>query len=510
MTLEFSDSVTAKALKNKDLTCRVASDASFFGFKPSHHMTADSLAGTLVPGSVIFKSMFGRIFRPLAGLILLAILSARMNARTVPAPAPVVAGPVVVLRLHGIIEPVTVEYIRHGLAYARRRHAAAVVLELNTPGGLEHSMRQIIEAIFASPMPVIGYVGPSGARAASAGFFILESCDLAAMAPGTNTGASHPVVLGGPQPKGIEAQKMQNDAAAYMRAIASRRGRNVPLAVSAVVKSASFTDQEALQGHLINLIAANRSNLLRKISGLTLHRLNGAVVRLQPGQVLIWHRSWREKALGLDPGWAFLLLIAGVGCLFLEFTHPGAVVPGVCGVLLITWAVFQLSIFPISWAAAAWIILGLALFAVEAKFPAHGIWAIGGGIALTLGAVFLISTPIPAMRIGWAEAGGLAAGLGIVMVGVLRAVLRSRHAKRLSGVEAMAGKLGVARTDLAPMGIVTVAGENWQALARQPVAAGASVRIRAVHGLQLDVEPLSEKQDSDTFAQATALEPPKE
>ncbi len=452
--------------------------------------------------------MHRRIFRPPAGLILLTILSAGMNARTNP--APVVAGPVVVLRLHGIIEPVTVEYFRHGLAYARRHHAAAIVLELNTPGGLEHSMRQIIEGIFASPMPVIGFVGPSGARAASAGFYILESCDLAAMAPGTNTGASHPVVLGGPQPKGIEAQKIQNDAAAYMRAIASRRGRNVQLAVSAVIKSASFTDQEALQGHLINLIAANRTDLLNKIRGLTLDRLNGAAVRVRPGRVLIWHRSWREKALGLDPGWAFLLLIAGAGCLFIEFTHPGVVVPGVCGILLITWAVFQLSIFPISWAAAAWMILGLAMFAVEAKFPAHGIWAIGGIIALTLGAVFLISTPIPAMRIGWAEAGGLAAGLGLVMVGVLRAVLRARHAKRLSGVEAMAGMLGIARTDLTPQGTVTVAGENWQALARHPVAAGARVRICAVRGLQLDVEPLSGTMNAETFSQTAAHEPPKE
>lgn len=453
--------------------------------------------------------MHGRILRPLAGLILLFILSAGIKAQSIP-PPPVVAGPVVVLHFKGIIEPATVEYLRHGLAFARRRHAAAVILELNTPGGLEHSMRQIIEAIFASPMPVIGYVGPSGARAASAGFFILESCDLAAMAPGTNTGASHPVVLGGPQPKGIEAQKMQNDAAAYMRAIASRRSRNVPLAVSAVVKSASFTDQEALQGHLINLIAANRTALLNQIRGLTLVRLSGATVRLRPGQVLIWHRSWREKALGLDPGWAFLLLIAGAGCIFLEFTHPGVVVPGVCGLLLITWAVFQLSIFPISWAAAAWMILGLALFAVEAKFPAHGIWAVGGIIALSLGAVFLISTPISAMRIGWTEAGGLAAGLGMVMVLVLRAVLRSRHAKRLSGIEAMAGKLGIARTDLAPLGTVTVAGENWQAQSRYPVAAGAGVRICAVHGLQLEVEPIMEKQASNTSIQTFAPAPPKE
>ncbi len=426
-----------------------------------------------------------------AALVLVFLfLALGAGGRPADAPAAAARPKVVLLRLHGMVLPVTAEYIRHGIRYAQQSGAGAVVIELSTPGGLDSAMREIIEAILQSPAPVIGYVSPSGARSASAGFFILESCDLAVMAPGTNTGASHPVVLGGPQPQGIEAQKIQNDAAAYMRSLATHRGRNAAAAVDAVVHSASFTDEEALQQHLIDFIAPDLPGLLRQAQGRRVARINGQVVTLNTAGAVIlpYGMSLRERMLDMDPGLAFLILAAGAICLYIEFTHPGVIVPGVIGVLLLALGLMGMAVFPIRWAAAALILLGLALIVIEAKFPAHGLWAVGGITAITLGAVFLIDTPLPAMRIGWGEAGGLAAALGLLMTITLRLVIRARRAKLMSGAEGLVGAIGTARQALAPEGEVLLGGEHWRARAAHPVPAGARIRVNAVHGLLLEVE----------------------
>ena len=438
------------------------------------------------------------------------VLATTTTKQTATTPAPaghISASPprVVRLKLEGVVLPVTAEYIRRGLAYAAQRRAQAVVIELATPGGLESAMRGIIEAILKSAVPVVGYVAPSGARAASAGFFILESCDVAAMSPGTNTGASHPVVMGGPQPKGIEAQKIQNDAAAYMRALATRRGRNAAAAQDAVVHSASYSDQEALRLHLIDLIAPNLPALLRQLAGRRITRIGGDTAQLDTAgaQVLPYGMSLRERMLNMDPDMAFLLLVAGAICIYIEFTHPGVIVPGVLGVLLMALGLIGMAVFPIRWAAAGLMLLGLALIVIEVKFPAHGLWATGGIAALTLGAVFLIDAPLAAMRIGWGEAAGLAAAAGLLLLGTLRLVLRARHAKVRSGVAALVGALATAQQPLTPEGEVLLAGEHWRAHADRPLPAGARVRVTAVHGLRLEVEAAPETRENQPQARST-------
>ena len=417
----------------------------------------------------------------------LALLIAGCPAASAAAPQPLV----VLVPLEGIVQPVAAEHISRGLRFAAQRGAAAVVLELSTPGGLDSSMRQIIAAILASPVPVIGFVGPSGARAASAGFYILESCDVAAMAPGTNTGAAHPVLLAG-QPDRVMAEKLQNDAAAFMRSIAQQRHRNLALAQNAVLQSQSFTEEEALQGDLIDLAAGSVDDLLRSLNGRSVTRPDGRVVRLElaGAQVSDFPLSLRERLLNLDPSMAFLLLAVGVFCLLLEFTHPGAVLPGVVGLLAVVIALFVLSVFPINGAAAGLLLLGVGMMAAEAKFPAHGILAAGGVVGMTLGAVLLIDSPIPEVRIGWIAALGVALPLAGITLVLLRLVLRARGAKVMSGPEGLVGLQGAVQTPLTPEGWVFIQGALWRARCAVAIPAGRRVRVRALQGLVLEVEPV--------------------
>ncbi|MHB8736056.1 MAG: NfeD family protein [Terriglobales bacterium] len=422
------------------------------------------------------------------GLILLVVgLPAALAA-----PQPLV----VLVPLDGIVQPVAAEHVSRGLHFAAEHGAAAVVLELSTPGGLDTSMRAIIAAILASPVPVIGYVGPSGARAASAGFYILESCDVAAMAPGTNTGAAHPVLLNG-EPDRVMADKMQNDAAAFMRSLAQQRHRNLGLAQNAVLQSQSFTEEEALQGGLIDLAASSVDELLHNLNGRTITRPDGHAVRLElaGAQVTEFPLSLRERMLDLDPSMAFMLLSAGIFCLLVEFTHPGAVLPGVVGLLAVVIALFVLSVFPINGAAAGLLLLGVGMMAAEAKFPSHGILAAGGVVGMTLGAVLLIDSPIPEVRIGWAAALGVALPMAGITLVLLRLVLRARRAKVISGPEGLIGLEGEVQSTLAPEGWVFIQGALWRARSTTPVAAGRRVRVRAVDGLVLDVEPQGDPHD---------------
>ena len=399
---------------------------------------------------------------------------------------------VVAVDIDGMIHPVTVEIINSALAQAQREGASLVIVRLNTPGGLMDAMRETIAKIVASPIPVVTYVTPSGGRSASAGFFILESGDIAAMAPGTNTGAAHPVAMGG-EMDAVEKQKVENDAAAYMRSICTKRGRNATIAESAVRESKSFTEKEALDDHLIDLIAPDDAALLAALDGREITRFNGAREQLHTtGAVIdVYQRSLRQKIIAAiaDPNIALVLLIVGALGIYAEFASPGLIAPGVAGVILVLLGLSALSVLPINALGAALLIVALTLFVLEAKFASHGILAIGGTIAMVLGAVMLVQGPIPEMRIHWSTAIGLALPFSAITVLLFSLAAQARRNKVETGLEGMIGSVGAAVTELAPEGKVFVHGEYWDAVARKPVQAGSKVRVTGLDKLKLTVEP---------------------
>ena len=393
------------------------------------------------------------------------------------------------------IQPVTAEYIGRALAVAAANHDQAVLIEINTPGGLVDSTREIIEKIVASPVPVIIYVTPSGSRAASAGFFILESADVAAMAPGTNTGAAHPVILGGGKMDDVMKQKMENDAAALMRSVVAKRGRNVELAESAVRESKSFTEQEALDKKLIEYIAPSEQDLFHQLSGKSFKRFNGTTVTLslddQP--VRDYRMTLKQRILSyiMDPNVAFILLAIGALALYAEFNHPGAVIPGTVGVVFILLAAFALNLLPVRFAAIAMIIGAFALFAAEAKFASHGVLTTGGIVLLTLGGLFLVDAPIPEMRVHLVTALAVSIPLGLITAFLMSIAVRARRNKIVTGEQGLVGEIGIAQTALAPAGKVFVHGELWDAVSTVPVPAGERIVVRQVDGLTLRVDPVA-------------------
>jgi membrane-bound serine protease (ClpP class) len=392
------------------------------------------------------------------------------------------------------IQPVTAERIERALNQAAAHKDDAVLIELNTPGGLLDSTREIIKKILASPVPVIIYVTPSGSRAASAGFFILESADVAAMAPGTNTGAAHPVTLGGGQMDSVMKEKIENDTAALMRSIVSKRGRNIDIAETAVRQSKSFTDSEALSQKLIDYVAANEQDLFRQIASKPVKRFDGQTVTLnlvgKPERLL--EATLKERILSyiMDPNVAFILLAIGAMALYAEFNHPGAVIPGTVGVVFILLAIFALNLLPTRFAAVVLILASFVLFALEAKFASHGVLAIGGITTLVIGGLLLVDAPIPEMRVKLATALAVSIPLGAITVFLMSIALRARRNKVVTGAEGLVGEVAIAQTGLAPAGKVFVHGELWDAVAPGNVSAGEKVVVRKVDGLQLQVEPV--------------------
>lgn len=400
------------------------------------------------------------------------------------------------------IHPITEEFIGRAVQQAQSSHADALLIELRTPGGLETSMRKIVEEITASQVPVIIYVTPSGARAASAGFVILEAADIAAMAPGTNTGAAHPVTVGGGQIDEVMKQKITNDAAALMRSIAEKRGRNVPVAESAVRESKSFTEKEALQQKLIDIISPNEQDLLKQLNGREITRWDGTKTKLKTdGPVREYTMTLKQQILAwlMNPNMSFVLLAIGLLALYVEFNHPGAIVPGVVGFFFIVLAVFALNILPIRYSAFAMILLAFVFFALEAKFTSHGALTIAGIVSLTVGALLLVDAPIPEMRVHLWTALAVSVPLGVITAFLMSLALKARRNKRASGVEAMIGEIAVAETALSPDGKVFVHGETWNARSSSDIAPGQKVRVKRVEGLWLEVEPVG------TAVKATAL-----
>lgn len=396
------------------------------------------------------------------------------------------------------IQPISEEYIARAIAEAVRSNDKAVLIEINTPGGLVSSTREIIEKISTSPVPVIVYVTPTGGHAGSAGIFILESADIAAMAPGTAAGAAHPVTLIGPmqvKPDDEMNRKIENDAAALMRSVASKRGRNVEAAEAAVRESKSFTDQEALAQHLIDYVAASRADLFRQMQGKPFKRFNGESASLDlVGQPLVpFDMTLKERILDalMEPDLAFLLLAIGALALYVEFNHPGAVIPGTVGVVFILVALFALNLLPTRFAALVLILGAFALFAAEAKFASHGVLTIGGIALLTLGGLLLIDAPIPEMRVHLVTALAVSIPLGAITAFLMTIALRARRNKIVTGAQGLVGETGVAQTALAPQGKVFVHGELWDAVALSPLPIGQLVVVQKVDGLILQVEPLA-------------------
>ncbi len=394
------------------------------------------------------------------------------------------------------IQPITKEYIARAIDEAHRRNDQAVLIEINTPGGLVESTREIIEKITNSAVPVIIYVAPTGSRAGSAGIFILEAADIAAMAPGTNAGAAHPVLEIGPFMPKIDDEmkrKIENDTTALMRSVVSRRGRNIEVAVSAVLESKSFTDQEALSQHLIDYVASSQDDLFRQMEGKSFKRFNGQEVTLRlSGQTIApFGMTLKERILGylMDPNIAFILLAVGALALYAEFNHPGAVIPGTVGIVFILIAAFALNLLPTRFAALVLILGAFALFAAEAKFASHGVLTIGGITLLTLGGLLLVDSPIPEMRVHLLTALAVSIPLGLITAFLMSIALRARRNKRVSGAEGLIGETGIAQTSLSPRGKIFVHGELWDAVSSSDVSAGQTVVVRRVDGLLLRVDP---------------------
>jgi membrane-bound serine protease (ClpP class) len=354
-------------------------------------------------------------------------------------------------------------------------------------------MRDMVGGILRSRVPVIVYVGPSGARAGSAGFFILESADVAAMAPGTEAGAAHPVFEFGGQPDNTEMQKVENDAEAFLRSYVTKRNRSTDAAVAAVQSSHSYTAEESLNQHLIDLIANSDTELLKALDGREIPRMDGSKMTLHLGgaRINIIRPTLRDGLLGwlVDPNIALLLLVGGALLIYLEFNAPGTIVPGALGTLMVLLAVFALNLLPIRYTAVLLLVAALVLLLLEAKFGGHGALAIAGIVCLTFGTLTLVAAPVPEMGISPLVAIAVSAAFGAITVFLVRLAVRARQRKSRIGADAMVGCPATAMEALAPQGHVVVEGEIWMAEANAPVAKGAALRVTGHDQLLLKVEP---------------------
>ena len=407
-------------------------------------------------------------------------------------PAQADSAHVIQVDVEHVIHPLTVEIVQQAIKQAGEEDAAAVLLRMNTPGGLLSATKEVIQAIVASETPIIVYVAPSGGRAASAGFMILMAADIAAMAPGTNTGAAHPVMMGGEMDP-VMKKKVTNDAAAAVRSVTNKRGRNPELAEKAVIESKAFTEQEALDAHLIDIVAPNVEALLAELDGKTIQRFDGTehTMDLAQASVVLFELSRRQTILLalIDPNLAFVLLVLGLVGIYVEFTNPGLIFPGVAGAILVLLGAMALTVLPINWAAAALVVLGLVFFILEATTTTNGILAAGGVVAMVLGSVMLIDTEIPELSINWSTAIGVTLPFAGITIFLLQLAVRSYQLKVATGSEGMVGELGIAKTDIHAKGRVFVHGEWWNASSDQPISSGAPVRVVRVENLKLRVEP---------------------
>jgi membrane-bound serine protease (ClpP class) len=421
-------------------------------------------------------------------IVLLMILVFPLCLRSQPGTKPVI----VQIDLDVVVHPVSADYVRSGITHAKDIGARAVILRINTPGGLLESMREMVGAILDSDVPVITWVGPNGSRAASAGFFILLAGDVAAMAPGTNTGAAHPVSGSGGKIEDVMEKKVVSDITAYMRSFVSKRGRNTAMAELGVVESRSFSAQEAVDQKLIDGLANDVPDLIHKFNGQPIRRFDGSTVRLDldGASIETYAMSARQSLLShaLDPNLALILGLIGILGLYFEMTHPGMILPGVAGAICLILSLFAFNLLPVNWAGAALILLAIVLFVLEATITSHGILGLGGIVSMVAGASMLVEGPIPELRIHTATTIAVTLPLAAIMIFLLRLAIASRRMKTITGEEGMIGEMGVAKSDVHINGKVFVHGESWNASSMMPIPAGSPVRVIKVQGLKVEVE----------------------
>ena len=432
----------------------------------------------------------------------IGVTSARaLGQEAPPLAASLAAAQVVEIRIGDEIEPIMAEYVVNGIAEAAQRHASLILITMDTPGGLSTSMEDIIRHILDSPVPVAVYISPSGSRGASAGFFILLSADLAAMAPATHAGAASPLLAIGGFPVQVDEtlkKKILNDATAFLRSYSAKRGRNVALAESAVVDGKAWTETEALDGKLVDLVANSPEDLLAKLDGRAIKRFDGStqVLTLRNPQRVPFGMSFRQRFLSriVQPDAFFILLIVGVLGLYAEFTHPGAVAPGVIGGISMVLALFAMHILPVAPAGIALIILALGLFILEAKYTSHGVLVLGGIVAMLLGAVMLVRSPLTHAGVSLGVAAGATLPFALITVFLMRLVLKSRTWKPTMGREQFVGSTAEVTDPLVPsqdadifQGMVRLNGALWRAVSPEAIAQGAQVRVTRFEGLTLHV-----------------------
>ncbi len=393
-----------------------------------------------------------------------------------------------VIKVSSSINPAVAEFLGKGINKASADEVSCIIIELDTPGGLAESMREIVKAIFASKVPVVVYVAPSGARAASAGVMITMAADIAAMAPGTNIGAAHPVGAGGKEIDGAMSEKVVNDMVASAKSIAAKRGRNAEWVEKAIRKSVSVTETEALKGNVIDIVAKDLDDLIRQING---RKIEGkGVLRLDNAKKIVLKEGLRTKILKTisDPNIAYILLMIGLAGLYFELSHPGAVLPGVVGGICIILAFFAMQTIPINYAGFLLIFLALVFFIMEMKITSYGLLSIAGIISLLLGSLMLFDSSDTDMRLSWGVLLPTIIMVSGFFVAISGLVFKSHLSKPITGARGLVGEIGVVKEALMPEGKVFVHGELWKATSKDPIETGAKVRVLNVVNLVLEVE----------------------
>ncbi|MBI3596237.1 MAG: nodulation protein NfeD [Nitrospirae bacterium] len=391
----------------------------------------------------------------------------------------------------GVINPVAAEYMAQAIADAAKDHAEALVIRMDTPGGLDTSMRMIIKEMSASEAPIIVYVSPVGARAASAGVFITLAAHIAAMSPGTNIGAAHPVSMGGGEMDKEMKKKVENDAAAYIKSIADKHGRNVQWAEDAVRQSVSATETEALKLKIIDLIAPDLPALLTAVDGRTVETASGRhTLQTKSAVVKKVGMSGRLEILNAlsDPNIAYILMLLGIYGLIFELSNPGAILPGVVGAICIVLAFYSFQTLSINYAGLLLILLAVVMFIAEIKVPSYGLLTVGGVVSMVLGSLMLVKTDMPSMQISlWVILPTAVVTAGF-FVGVVGMAWKSRHQKSVAGIEGFIGVEGTARTEINPRGQIRIQGEIWEAVSSEPIREGEAVEVTGVEGLKLHIK----------------------